>query len=282
MELQQIKYFLAVVDFGTFMAAAEQVHVSQPTLSAGIRKLEDSLKVTLLHRGSRAATLTSAGELFLSYARPAYNQLMSVRGKLSVEQSKLNLGVQNTLPMDSVAAIMKIYTLTNPHVFVEITVDSHEELSQMLKQKKLDLAFTVNHGASARFTPLFEEQLKIVVSKQHPFARGKGVRLKQLAEQPFIERIKCESWDEVHRALEKQTTQPLSVCRAEKDESVLALVAADLGISIMPFRDTPYAVTFVSIMDLQIARHIGIERAPGTQTQHVKAFQQTSIHYFKR
>jgi len=75
MDLQQIKYYLAVVDFGTFLAAAEQVHVSQPTLSAGIRKLEDSLNVKLFHRGSRAATLTSAGELFLTHARPSYDQL---------------------------------------------------------------------------------------------------------------------------------------------------------------------------------------------------------------
>ena len=82
MDLQQIKYFLAVVDCGTFLAASRQVYVSQPTLSAGIRKLEESLNVTLFHRGSRAASLTAAGERFLGPARQAYNQLQAIKGEL--------------------------------------------------------------------------------------------------------------------------------------------------------------------------------------------------------
>ncbi|MGB0834420.1 MAG: LysR family transcriptional regulator [Psychrobium sp.] len=85
MELQQIKYFLAVVDCGNFLAASKHVFVTQPTLSAGIRKLEESLDVKLFHRGSRAATLTPAGEQFVGVARQSYNQLMSIKSQLSNE-----------------------------------------------------------------------------------------------------------------------------------------------------------------------------------------------------
>lgn len=284
MDLQQIKYFLAVVDFGTFLAAAEQVHVSQPTLSAGVRKLEDSLNVRLFHRGSRAATLTAAGELFLAHARSAYNQLMSVRSKLSAEQEKINIGVLNTIPMDHIAEIVRIYRLTMPHIFIELIVGNHEELSQMLQAQKLDLIFSTGHPISKKltFTLLFEEHLKVVVSALHPFSAYKELELRQLAEQPFIERIRCESWDEVHSAFQKNSIQPYSVCRTENDESVLALVSANLGVSVMPVRNTPYDVRFIRIKDLQVVRPIGFYVSSQPLAPHVQALQATITALFKK
>jgi len=258
MELQQIKYFLAVVDFGTFIAASEQVHVSQPTLSAGIRKLEDSLNVTLFNRGSRAASLTAAGEEFLIHARHSYNQLMSVKSRLSAEQDKINIGVLNTIPMDHVAEVIRIYRLTYPYIFIELTVGNNKELTSMLQSQKLDLIFTTRHQTSKQFKVLFEEHLSIAVCAQHPLSTHSKIELKQLNKQPFIERINCESWNEVHDLFKKHNIQPHSVCRAENDESILSLVAANLGVSIMPVRDTPYNVRFIQIKDLNIARPIGI------------------------
>jgi len=282
MELQQIKYFLAVVDFGTFLAASEQVHVSQPTLSAGIKKLEDSLGVKLINRGSRAATLTTAGELFLSQARESFNQLMSVKSKLSTEQDKINIGVLNTIPMDHVAEIIRIYRITYPFVFIEIIVGNNEELSRMLQSQKIDVIFTTRPQASERFTLLFEEHLCIVTSAQHPLSTHNELELKQLAEQPFIERIKCESWDDVHHVFQKHNIQPYSVCKAENDESVLSLVAANLGVSIMPVRDTPYNVRFMRIKDFKITRPIGICVSSQLLASHVLALYETVLGLYKK
>ncbi|MFK5914662.1 MAG: LysR family transcriptional regulator [Woeseiaceae bacterium] len=282
MELQQIKYFLAVVDFGTFLAASEQVHVSQPTLSAGIRKLEDSLNVKLFNRGSRAATLTAAGELFLAHARQSYNQLISIKSKLSAEQDKINIGVLNTIPMDHVAETIRIYRITNPHIFIELVVGNNEEISQMLKSRKLDLIFTTSHQASEKFTLLFEEHLKLVVSALHPFTTHKKIELEKLTGQPFIERIRCDSWNEVHGLFQKEEIRPHSVCRAENDESVLALVAANLGVSIMPARDTPYDVRFIPIKDLNIARPIGICVSSQPLAPHAQNLYETIIRSYMK
>lgn len=280
MDLQQIKYFLAIVDFGTFMAAAEQVHVSQPTLSAGIRKLEQSLNVQLFNRGSRAATLTSAGELFLSHARPAYNQLLSVKSKLSVEQETISLGILNSIPMDHIAEIIRLHRLTHPHVLIEVVVANDEELFEMLKTKKLDMAFTSNQPVAKRFTPIFNEKLMVVVSAQHPFANSKEIELKQLDGQPFIERTKCESWADVHNEFHRQGISPKTVYRSESDESVLSLVAAGLGVSIMPVRNSPYEVAFVQIKDLHIVRHIGIVISPTIPARHIQDFHETVLRKF--
>lgn len=282
MDLQQIKYFLAVVDFGTFLAASEQAHVSQPTLSAGIRKLEDSLNVKLFNRGSRAATLTSAGELFLAHARQSYNQLMSVKSKLSAEQDKINIGVLNTIPMDHVAEAIRTYRLTYPYVFIELVVANNKELTSMLQSQKLDLIFTTSHQTSKKFTVLFEEHLSIATSAQHPLATHNEVELKQLNKQPFIERINCESWDDVHGFFQKHNIQPYSVCRAENDESILSLVASNLGVSIMPVRDTPYDVRFIQIKDLNIARPIGICVSSQPLAPHVQDLYETIVGLYKK
>ena len=281
MDLQQIKYFLAIVDFGTFVAAAEQSHVSQPTLSAGIRKLEDSLNVKLFNRGSRLASLTTAGEEFLNYARPAYNQLMSAKSKLSEEQEKIYIGVLNTIPMDHIAEIIRLYRVSRPHVFVELTVSHHEELAQGLRTQKLDIVFTTKDLSTDNFTLLFNENLTLAVCRQHPFTTQKEIKLSQLTGQAFIERIKCEAWDDVHNIFTKLGVKPHSVCRAENDDSVLSLVAANLGVSIMPIRNTPYDVNFIPIKDLQVTRKIGISYSSKTPSSNIQALQTTIAGLFK-
>jgi len=280
MDLQQIKYFLAIVDFGTFIAAAEQTHVSQPTLSAGIRKLEDSLDVKLFNRGSRQAHLTTAGEEFLSYARPAYNQLMSVKSKLSEEQEKIHIGVLNTIPMDHIAEIIRLYRISRPHVFVELIVSQHEELTQGLNTNKLDIVFTTKDIAKDNFTLLFNENLTLAVSSQHPFSSQNRVALSELTGQAFIERINCESWSDVHNILKKQNIKPHSVCRTENDDSVLSLVAANLGVSIMPVRNTPYDVNFIPIKDIKVTRNIGISYSSKTPDPNVHALHTTITRLF--
>lgn len=280
MELQQIKYFLAVVDFGTFMAAADRVHVSQPTLSAGIRKLELSVDAQLFNRGSRLATLTSAGELFLQHVRPAYNQLLSVKSKLSKEQLRINLGILNSIPIDHISEIIRIYRITTPHILVEIIVANAEDLLKMLKDKTLDMVFTDNSKDSRLFKPLFNEHLMVVVPRQHSFSVAKTMELKQLNGTAFIERTKCESWQAVHNEFQKQDIAPEVVCQAESDDSVLSLVAAGLGVSIMPARNTPYDVTFVPIKDLSIERKIGVAISSLNLEKHVHFFYEAVLKKF--
>lgn len=281
MELRQIKYFLAVVDFGTFLAAAKHVHVSQPALSESIQKLESSLNVKLFERGSRAAKLTPEGQLFLAQARQSYEQLVAVKSKLSANQVKLNIGVLNTIPMDHVTDIIHAFKTKSPHVFIELVVDSNETLFQMIKSKNIDLAFTTIGYQSENFTLLFEEHLKLVVSAKHPFSEYSNIEFDWLSDQPFIERINCESWDAVHRECVKHNIRFKNVCRAESDESVISLVSANLGISIMPDRNTPYDVKFITIKGLHISRPIGLFIPSKSGKPELQEIYQTAVNHKK-
>jgi len=258
MNLQQIKYFLAAIDTGTFLAASEQAHVSQPTLSAGIKKLEESLGVKLFYRGSRSITLTAEGELFHSKAREAYNQLECVRSTLKGSYKKINIGVINTISMDHIADIIKAYKHAKPTVFIEIIVGNSESLSQLLMTQKIDFLFSSKLDIDAKFELLFEEPLKLAVSTGNPLAQFESIEISQLRKYKFIERIRCESWDSVHELINKHNLDLQSICSAENDETILSLVSVDLGVSIMPVRKTPYDVKFIKIKEINILRNIGI------------------------
>jgi len=183
--------------------------------------------------------------------------------------------------MDHLAERIRLYRITNPHVFIELVVARHKNLSQMLQSQKLDLILTTGLSDSDNFTQLFEEHLNVVVAERHPFTKYKKIALKQLTEQPFIERTQCEAWDDVHRVFQEQNIQPYSVCRAENDESVLALVAANLGVFIMPVRNTPYDVRFIQIKDLKIIRSIGICILTKPLAPHIQTLYQTITGCFK-
>lgn len=272
MDLQQIKYFLAVVDSGTFLAASKNVHVSQPTLSAGIRKLEESLNVTLFNRGSRSATLTPAGEQFLGPARQAFNQLLTIKSQLKAQPEKIVIGVLKNIHMDHVAKIISTHRATHPHILIELVVGGNDELSQMLKERKVDLIIVNSNTTSDNFTSLISEQLCVVVSAQHPLAKENAIELSALQGELFIERVKCDFWVDVHQALHEQGIEPHTVMQAESDEFVLSLVSANLGVSVITDRATPYDVRFIPIKDVSIDRSIGIGVTDNTDDPHVQEF----------
>ena len=280
MDLQQIKYFLAVVDCGTFLAASKQVYVSQPTLSAGIRKLEESLNVTLFHRGSRAASLTSAGERFLGPARQAYNQLQAIKGELVAQPVKIVIGVLTNIHMDQVAGIIGHYRMSHPHIQLELVVAGHDELAGMLAEGKVDLLITNSDTRAEHFVPLFEERLCVVTASGHPLGRLKAVELKALSGELFIERTRCGFWQPVNDAFRDRQIQPHTVMQAENDEFVLALVAQDLGVSIITDRATPYDVCFVPIKDLTIDRRIGLCMPLSSGEPHLREFYHAVLGHY--
>lgn len=281
MELKQIKYFLAVVDCKTFLAASQHVFVTQPTLSSGILKLEESIGVKLFHRGSRSATLTSAGQEFLIVARQAYNQLIAVKSRLNSVPEKLIIGVLVNIHMDHVAKIVSVFRRSYPHILLEFKVAHGEELDKMLDEGKVDLAIINTHSESKLFVPLIPEKMCIVVSNQHPLARKKFVTLDVLDGELFIERVKCGFWQEVNDLFKTGNINPQTVMQAENDEFVLSLVAENLGLSIITDRATPYDVSFIPIKDFQIDQYIGIAKSPMSKAGHINTLYNTIIGQYK-
>jgi DNA-binding transcriptional LysR family regulator len=261
MDLYQIRYFKAIVETGGFTKAADRLFVSQPSLSAGIKKLEQELGVTLFERGGRRAMLTTAGKFFLEKATIILNEYQATLQKLKEfqQQPTLRIGTLRTIRIASLAKLLCAFQQQHPHVSLELQDGTVHGLQECLETGNIDLAITVLDQEDAKTClPLFQQRRMLAVSKTHPFAQRSSVKLADLNEQPFIKRSHCELYSETEQLLEAKAIQAPIVYHAEQEEWVIALVAAGLGITIMPEWKEEQAIAYIPIADLLLQRTIGL------------------------
>src|SRR5258708_21420600 len=118
MELHQLRYFCAVAEAGSFSRAAEQSHVSQPSLSQQIMKLEDELGARLFDRLGRSVRLTETGQTFLPRARAVLRELEAARGDVAEQKDSVGgsicVGVIPTIAPYFLAALMTFLSARVP------------------------------------------------------------------------------------------------------------------------------------------------------------------------
>jgi DNA-binding transcriptional LysR family regulator len=275
MDLYQIRYFMAIVETGGFTKAADRLFVSQPSLSAGIKKLEQELGVTLFERGGRRAMLTPAGKFFLEKATIILNEYQATLYKLKEfqQQPTLRIGTLRTIRVASLAKLLCAFKQQHPTVSLELQDGTVHSLQEWLETGDLDLAITVLDQEDVKTSlPLFQQRRVLAVSKTHPFAQRGSVRLADLNEQPFIKRSHCELYSETEQLLEAKAIQAPIMYRAEDEEWVIALVAAGLGITIMPEWKEEQAIAFIPITDLPLQRTIGLVWRLGQHLQIIDEF----------
>ena len=261
MDLYQIRYFMAIVETGGFTKAADRLFVSQPSLSAGIKKLEQELGVTLFERGGRRAMLTTAGKFFLEKATIILNEYQATLQKLKEfqQQPTLRIGTVRTIRIASLAKLLCAFQQQHPTVSLELLDGTVHGLRECLAAGDIDLAITVLDREDAKVSlPLFQQRRMLAVSKTHPFAQRGSVKLADLNDQTFVKRAHCELCSETEQLLESKAIQVPIVYRAEHEEWAIALVAAGLGITIMPEWKEEQTITFIPITDLPLHRKIGL------------------------
>ncbi|BDM83305.1 LysR family transcriptional regulator [Acaryochloris marina] len=277
MELYQLQYFVAIAENGSFTKAADTLYVTQPSLSAGIKKLEQELGVSLLERRWRGVRVTSAGELFLEKAQSIIREYQSTINAIRNFQERpiLRLGMLCTLQVKMVSKIMQSFRELYPEVTVELHDTHLDELSIWLEQGEIDIAFTtLAPNVSPKTTHLlFQQRLLLGVPNAHPFARKKEVMLTELEDQPFIDRVKCEILTKQSPPIfEAMGVHPHIVYRADHEEWVISLIQSGLGMSIMPEWDEIEGITYVPLAKMQPVRQIGLEWHEKQSLELVKLF----------
>jgi DNA-binding transcriptional LysR family regulator len=241
MELQQLRYFLAVAQTGSFTVAAKTCYVSQPSLSSQIAKLEAELGGPLLERNRQGARLTKRGELFRGRAAEALRQLES--GRFEIEQlngltrGSVTLGCLPTTGAYLLPPLLKAFGKAHPGIEVIIREESSPQLARMLRESEIDIAIMdeAGLGNGLRSELIFSEPLLIVVPPKHRFASRKKLALKALADEPLILMKSGHGFRKiVLDALLRAGVQPRVVHETGEIDTVQALVKAGLGLSIVP------------------------------------------------
>jgi len=276
MDLYQIRYFLTIAETGNFSRAAERLYLSQPSLSTGIKKLEQELGVSLFERGGRRTVLTQAGRSFLEKATIIMAQYQAAMNELKGfhEQPIFRLGVLTTIRASELADLVSRFQQDYPSVTIELRDSTQEKLREWLEQGEIDVVLTVLGEREDPQTSivLFSQSLSLAVPLSHPFSCRTSVRLAELDGQPFIERINCEFAEKECEILEAGNIHPKVVYRASHEEWVIYWIKAGLGISIMPIWRGLGGIVYLPIVDLDFKRTIGIKWRQQQSSEIVEQF----------
>jgi len=169
MDLEQIRTFLAIVDEGNFVRAAEMLHVTQSTVSARVRELEVRLGQYLFVRNRAGCTLTSAGRRFEAHARTMLRAMRQAQQDISLPEeisAVLNVGGQHSLWDNLLASWIHRLRTERPDLAVRATVDQPEGLHQQLASGLLDIvvSYTARTEAELVAEHLFDEDLVLVTN----------------------------------------------------------------------------------------------------------------------
>jgi DNA-binding transcriptional LysR family regulator len=223
-----LRYFLAVIDCGSFSKAAKQLNVAQPTLSVGIGKLERLLGASLFHRTSKWVHITEAGSRLAAHARRIENEFnLAEAAVVDMRPARaLRLGVISTYPMSQIAATIKTAKRSADGERLQIIPGNERELLQRLSRGQVDVALTIVRRDSDRFTaePLFTEHYALAIPSGHPMADKATIAAEDLSDNTMIVRRHCEVLAETSRHFTERGVRPFFAFRGTNDEQVLALI----------------------------------------------------------
>lgn len=245
MELRHLRYFVAVAEELSFTRASERLGISQPPLSAQIRQLEKELGSQLFHRRSRGVELTSAGKLLLEEARVILKQIettkTSVRRRARAETGRLVLGsAGGTYFHPLIPEIIREYGKRFPDIVLTPQASSTSLLIARLRAGNIDIAFIrppIGDISDLVLESLVSEESVVVLPKSHKLAELESVPLPALSKEIFVmypRALNPDNYDSVVAACRAAGFDPSLGQEAPQIISVIPLVAAGLGVSIVP------------------------------------------------
>ncbi len=241
MEIHQLRYFIAVADEGSFSRAADREHVSQPSLSQQIQKLEAEMEQQLFDRLPRSVVLTEAGKCLLVHARKILTTIADARRCVDDLEhdvaGRLSVGAIPTIALYILPGLIGKFQRQHPKVTFEIFEDTTESLAQRLEDGTLDvaLASTCDESPALERHKLATEALLILLPKKHRLATKKQIKWSELASEKFLllHEVHCLSI-QVRDLLAAHHLKPELVLQGAQLATIARMVAAGLGVTIVP------------------------------------------------
>jgi DNA-binding transcriptional LysR family regulator len=245
MELRHLRYFVAVAEELNFTRAAERLGIGQPPLSLQIRQLEEDLGTQLFRRKARGVELTPAGKLLLEEARIILRHVAQaetgVRRRARGETGRIILGSSGgTYFHPLIPAIIREYNARYPEVALHPQASNTALLLARLRAGRIDAAFVrplVDDSEGLVLHLLVDEPLLMVVAKHHPLAGKPSAPLRSFANDRFIlyaRELNPDYYDRVIAACREAGFEPRLGLEAPQILPVIPMVAAGLGVSIVP------------------------------------------------
>ncbi len=241
MQLNDIRYFIALSETLNFTRAAETCNVSQPALTRAIHKMEEELGGLLFSRERNNTHLTDLGRLI----EPHLHEIVSRTGHVEklatrfirLERAAISVGVMCTIGPVLFASFLGRFRADHPGVELTLLEGVPDRLCAMLLEGAIDLAIMADPRGFApelRAIPIYDERFVVACSAGHRFARENSVPLASLDGEFYLLRINCEFRDVLDEACKRQNVRLIHSYRSEREDWILTMVAAGLGVCFLP------------------------------------------------
>lgn len=263
MDIRELRYFAAVYRERNLTAAARTCFVSQPSISTAITNLEAELGTTLFIRHKKGVAPTASAEQFHALARRIIDEADAARSLFRKPSTRTNLtlGLMRTLDVPRTIALLKPLTARSD---IALRLVGHDERADARIISKSML------GDDEHFVPLWSERYVAALPPSHPLTLKERLRAADLADAPMIDRCHCEQSEFFGRAAQRRPSAAI----AQSEDWAMALVAAGIGIAIVPEGVAKgHPDVAIREIEVKIRREVGLAyRASAPLTDALKDF----------
>ena len=243
--LRELECFIAVAEELSFTRAAERLRLAQPPLSRHIKALEGKLEVELLERSRRHVAITSAGLAFLAEARDILLRLRRAgemaRRTARGETDQVKVGFVSAVLSQELVGVFTSFGKKHPHIRMQLYDLLPSEQLEALARGEIEVGFIgvapEKLPPGLEVTRWREEELLVFLPPNHPLAAKAGVKLAELANEPFV-MISAAAAPAYHTYLHRLCLEagfrPRIVQEAVRAQAVAALTVAGAGVAILP------------------------------------------------
>ena len=267
MNLNQLRYFVSVAECGNFTRAANQHYISQTAITQQIHALEENVGAKLFDRNSRPVALTPAGRVFLKEAREILGKmdaaLQRTREATTGLEGELRLGFTKGYEHSDLPRHLRSFHHEYPNVLISCYRCDTDMLASGLMNGEYDVIFTwdstnLRQEEALNVRVMEHVPLRVALYANHPLARRKELTRKDLKQENILFMSPSGTGDSFGdafyiRLYQQAGYQPNIILRSNDMESILMMVAAEEGISIVPEYSHPWDVGTENVVFVPLA-----------------------------
>lgn len=241
LDIKHLQYFLEVAKYKSFSRAADQLFITQPTISKMIKNLEEELGIILFKRSRKQLILTDAGKVILEQAKQidqAFHNLGTQIDQLSgLQRGHIRIGLPPIFDAKRLLKIIGLFHEQHPGITFQLVENGSKKIEEAVETNLLDLGVVVlpTNNETFDYFPFIEEDLKLIIPTSHRFAYREQVELEELAEESFILFNKDFVLnDRILLSCNNAGFHPTVISESTQQVFIEQMVANKLGIALLP------------------------------------------------
>jgi LysR family carnitine catabolism transcriptional activator len=270
---KQLRAFVAIAELGSFAAASDQLALSQPAMSATLKTLETGIGGTLLYRSTRRVQLTPEGRQFLPIAKRLLadweHAFQHLDRLFTLERGTLTIAAMPAYASNLLPSQLALFQQQHPNIDLVIKDVIMESVIDEVHKGHADIGicFEPDGAQPLQFTPLMRDQSIVALPHSSPLCKRKTIAWTDFSGQVFLALNRGSAYRRwTDQALQQHGVKPATIVEANQLTTLIHMVAAGVGYSVIPGVCTPQAqsanLALRSLRDNAITRTIGFCHRP--------------------